>query len=163
MANITSNLIDQVVTPAQGTAVQGALTLINTTLAGVFRSLTDEERLSLFSLNVNNKVFVEEAIEEIGLHTTLLPAAVSLSQMQNDLELFEQLGSMETQLVDILNKVRDTKRRAGHEAYAMGLTGYTIFKALAASGVDEAKQPADRLGERFATSGGAAPEPPVTP
>jgi hypothetical protein len=61
---------------------------------------------------------------------------------------------MRTGLEGLLRKVRDSKRVAGHEAYVMALTIYTMFKSLAAVGVPGAQQSADRLGERFKQSGG---------
>lgn len=156
MANITTNLIDTNISVADRTTIQTSVSTILTTLNPYVRNLTDEERDRLLSLDVNNKVFVEEAIDEITNNGSILPTAISLGQLENDLELFNQLDSLESILQNMLDRVRDTKRLAGHEAYAMALTAYTIYKALANSGVEQAHTSAERLGQRFSGNGGTA-------
>lgn len=155
MANITTNLIDTNISPADRTTIQTAVNTIKTTLDPYVRNLTEEERDRLLSLDVNNKVFVEEALDEITNNGTMLPAAISASQIENDLALFNQLDSLESVLQNMLDRVRDTKRLTGHEAYAMALAAYTIYKALANSGVEAARTSAERLGQRFVNNGPA--------
>lgn len=156
MGNIDTNTINTTITVADRTTIQTAVDTIRTTLDPYLRTLTDEERERFLSLDVNNKVFVEEAIDEVSNNGAILPPAINVTFLQNDLDLFNQLDSLESILQNMLNRVRDTKRRAGHEAYAMGLATYTIYKALAASGVDEARGSADRLGQRFSGNGGTS-------
>jgi hypothetical protein len=158
MANISTNLLDVVLTPAEQVTIQTAITSIDTTLDPVEHTLTDEERASLLSLDVSNKVFAEEALEEAVNNGSMLPAAVNTTFLKNDLELYDQLAVIESQLENVLRKVKDAKRVAGHEAYAMALTVYTLYRSLAAVGVAGAQQSADRLGERFAQNGGGAPK-----
>ena len=163
MANISNNLSNTTI-PATGmVVVQGGLTAISTELDPILQTLTDEQRESLLSLNVDNKVFVEEALEEITSNGAILPSAVNATFLANDLAFFNQLNGLEGQLENLLQRIRDTKRVAGHEAYAMALTIYTLYKALAASGVAGAQASADKLGERFAQQGGGAPAGSNTP
>jgi hypothetical protein len=68
------------------------------------------------------------------------------------------LAGIESGLENLLRKVKDAKRVAGHEAYAMALTIYTLYRSLAAVGVPGAQQSADGLGERFTQNGGGAPK-----
>lgn len=154
MANITSNLLNTTIPVIDLGTVQTSLAGISTTLGGVLRALTDDERASLFSLDENNKVFVEEALNEITTNGALLPSAVSATFLASDLELFNQLDGLESQVENLLTRIKDTKRLAGHESYAMSLTIYTLYKSLAAVGVAGAQQSADRLGERFQQQGG---------
>jgi hypothetical protein len=93
------------------------------------------ERISFLSLDVNNKVFAEEALQEAVSNGSMLPAAVNTKFLKNDLGLYDQLDSIESQLEIVLRKVKDSKRVAGHEAYAMALTIYTLFRSLAAVSV----------------------------
>jgi hypothetical protein len=67
MANITNNFINSVLSPAGLTTIDTSVTNIDTTIGPVSHTLTDEERASYFSLDVNNKVFVEEALQEATL------------------------------------------------------------------------------------------------
>ncbi len=159
MANITSNLLNITLSAVDMATAQGAITTLDTTIDPVVRGLTDAERASLFSLDENNKVFVEEALFEITTNGAILPSAVSAAFLSSDLMLFNQLDGLESQLEGLLVKVKDTKRLAGHEAYAMSLTIYTLYKSLAAVGLVAAQQSAERLGERFAQQGGGAPAP----
>lgn len=156
MANITVDLVNDTISTADQTTISTAIANLNTALNAYVHPLTDEERDTLLSLDVNNKVFVEETINEITNNGAVLPPAISLSHLQNDLDLFNQLDSIESQLMNVLNRVRDTKRIAGHEAYAMALATYTIYKSLANAGVDGTRESAQRLGERFASSGAPA-------
>jgi hypothetical protein len=86
----------------------------------------------------------------------MLPSAVNVGALGNDLVLFKQLDGIEGQLEGLLRKVRDAKRVVTHEAYAMALTIHTMYRLLAAVGVPGVQQSADRLGERFAQTGGGA-------
>lgn len=157
MANITTNLLNITLTPAELGVLQGAITTIDAGLAPVVQGLTENERTSYFSLDENNKVFTEEALQEATVNGSMLPSAVNVGFLGNDLTLFNQLDGLESQLEGVLRKVRDSKRVVAHEAYAMALTIYTLYRSLAAVGVPGAQQSADRLGERFAQTGGGAP------
>jgi hypothetical protein len=77
MANISTNLLDIVLTPAERGTIQTAIGTIDTTLDPVEHTLTDEERASLLSLDVSNKVFAEEALEEALSNGSMLPSAVN--------------------------------------------------------------------------------------
>lgn len=166
MANISTNLLNVVLSATEQATVQTAITSIDTTIDPVEQTLTDEERVSYLSLDVNNKVFAEEALQEATSNGSMLPSAISTTFLSNDLTLFNQMDEIESQLENVLRKVKDAKRVAGHEAYAMALTIYTIYRSLAAVGVAGAQQSADRLGERFIQSGGGTPRsntPPANP
>lgn len=157
MGNISNNLVNGIIgQPALGVA-HTAIQTVGSSIAGVAHTLTDEERASYHSLDVNNKVFVEEALQEATNHSMMLPSAINVMFLSNDLTLFNETDELESLLEEQLRVVRDTKRVAGHEAYVMALTIYTLFRALAAAGVQGAQQSADRLGERFANNGGGAP------
>ena len=117
------------------------------------KALTDKQRGSYFSLDVENKVFADEAKEEITKNGAILPPVVSLAQLSNDIGLYEQIQQILTVIKNLVLQLSDTSRLAGHEAYTMSLTIHTLYKALAAAGVPGAQQSADRLGERFESIG----------
>jgi hypothetical protein len=158
MANISNNLVNNIMTPAEVAAAAGAVQTVDTSIASVAHTLIDEERGSYFSLDVNNKVFAEEALQEATSNGSMLPSAVNVTYLSNDLTAFNQLDSLESQLEGVLRKVRDSKRVVGHEAYAMALTIYTLYRSLAAVGIPGAQQSADRLGERFAQQRQGGPQ-----
>ena len=130
---------------------------ISTTLDTYLQTLTDAQRTSLHSLNVDNKVFVDEALSEVTNNGGILPDAVNAAELRKDVEFFEQLDDLISNLDNMRNQLSDTRRLAGHEAYSMSLTAYTLYKALATAGIPGAQQSADRLGERFTQNGAGGP------
>ncbi len=86
MSNLTENKLNTVIVAAD-------LTIINTSIATITSklpagSLTDEQRLSLKSIDVANKVFVEDVITEIGVSGAgIIPAFINPTFIQNDLTL----------------------------------------------------------------------------
>jgi hypothetical protein len=68
MPNITENRLNTVISAADEAALGTAGTTLETILAFLI-ALTDDERKSLFGLDVQNKVFVEEALQEIDANS----------------------------------------------------------------------------------------------
>ena len=152
MANITENRINTTIAAADITAISAAIATINTKLPFLL-ALTDEERASLLGLDVNNKVFVDEALDEMTNNSSVLPAFISTANLTNDVRLYEQLDTIESTLMNLLSKISDTKRVAGHEAYAVSLTAYNIYGMASSAGIPNARQSYDRLKARFAGQG----------
>ena len=148
MANITLNRLSTTISPADLTTVNNAGETIATTLSFLI-ALTEEERSSLFSLNVNNKVFVEEALEEAQNNGSILPAYINVAELEKDLTLFNQLGDILSFVRNMLSKLEDTQRLAGHECYATSLAIYQMYKSAAEAGIPGAAASYERLRERF--------------
>lgn len=155
MANITQNRIDHTIDATNLSTLNAAINTLHTTLSFLV-GLTDEERDSLSGLDVDNKVFVDEAFDEISNNPNnpaILPPFINSGYLKNDITLFEQLDSIESELKNLLTRISDTKRLAGHEAYAMSLTAYNLYAMASAAGIPGAKQSYDRLKVRFAGQG----------
>lgn len=148
MSNVTVNRVNGSILAADITAINNNIAAITAKIpAG---SLTPEERDSFPSLDVDNKVFVEDVITEIGINGAgIIPAFVNPQFIQNDLTLFEQLDVIEASLSSLLVKVSDVKRLAGMEAYGMSLVAYKLFDAANQAGLPGAKQAYDKLKARF--------------
>ena len=158
MANITENIVNTTITPADETTIGTNTAALMTLLQPYLATLTDEQRASLFSLKEENLVFAYLALQQAQSLGNLLPPALSslVANLGNDLELHNQLTDLENTFIkQVAQKVADTKRRAGHEAYVGGLAVYKIIEALSAVGVDGAKAAYDILKERFANQGGS--------
>lgn len=161
MANLTENKINQVIVAADITAINTSIATITSKIpAG---SLTDEERAGLQSLDVDNKIFVEDAINEITISGTgIIPAYINPTFIQNDLALFEQLDQIESSLVNLLQKVSDVKRIAASEAMGMSNAVYKLYEAANTAGIPGAKQAYDKLKVRYQRSGaGRTPDAPI--
>ena len=152
MSNITENRLNTVLAAADIAAINTAITAITAKLpAG---SLDDDQRHVLKSIDVNNKVFVEDTLIELGISGAgIIPAFINQAFIQNDLTLFEQLDGVEASLLNLLQKIADLKRICGHESYSAALTVYKIYEAANLAGIPGAKQAYDKLKARFDAQG----------
>jgi len=153
MSNLTENKINTVLTAANISSINASIASIAALLpAG---SLTEEQRSALKSIDVENKVFVEDVITEIGVSGAgIIPPFINPVFIQNDLTLFEQMDGIEAGLLNLLQKISDIKRICGDEGYGMGLAAYRIFDAANQAGIPGAKQAYDKLKPRFDAQGG---------
>lgn len=153
MGNITENKLNMIISAVD-------LTAINTNIASISAklpvgSLTDDQRMNLKAINVDNKIFVEDALTELTVNGQgLFPAFINADNIKNDITLFNQLETIESGLNTLLQKISDLKRIAGDEAYTGGLMVYRIFESANTAGMNSAKQPYEKLRARFITQGG---------
>ncbi len=148
MSNLTQNRLNTTLTAAAVTSINTSITAIGAQLpAG---SLTDEERTGFRSIDVNNKIFVEDTITEMGISGAgIIPPFLNAAVIQSDLTLFGQLDSIESNLTNLLRHVTDLKRICGSEGYDNGLAVYRIYEAAAMAGIPGAKESYDKLKQRF--------------
>lgn len=155
MPNLNFNRMNVTATSEQINAVKAALQTINTNLP-FLTGLTPEERITLPSINVSNKIFTEDAINAGINNPTLIPSYVSVAHMQNDLTLFQQLDELIILTKQTLEKLEDTQLLAGNEAYTSALAVYKLFASAAEAGVPGADTVYGQLRERFAQNGSSA-------
>jgi hypothetical protein len=155
MANINDNRVNLTLTPAQLTTVSTAISSLNSTLS-MLLALTDDERASLLGINVDNKQFVDETLEEMTNNGAILPTYLNVQNLQKDVQLFEQLDGLHSQLMNVVQKISDTRRLAGHESYNMSLAVYKMYEAATQMGIPNARQSYDRLKQRFQQSSGSS-------
>lgn len=161
MSNLTNNRLNITATPAQITAVKTALATATTNLPFLI-GLTVEERIALPAIDVNNKIFTEDAITAGVNNAAMLPAYLSVTNMQSDLTLFTQLEEVIALVKQLLEKLEDTQLLAGSESYSSALALYKLFGSAAESGVPGADAIVAQLRQRFANQGGSG-TPPVQP
>lgn len=154
MGNITENKLNIVITVADLAAINTNIAAINSKLpAG---SLTDDQRMNLKSINVDNKVFVEDAITEMTVNGAgIMPAFLNATHLQNDITLYDQLDTIESGINTLKQRIADLKRIAGDEAYTGGLMVYRIFESANSAGLNQAKQSYEKLRTRFNAQGNA--------
>jgi hypothetical protein len=161
MANLTNNRINTTATPAQITAAKAAIQTINTSLPFLI-GLTTEERIQLPAIDVSNKTFTEDAINAGLNNASLLPAYISVPNMQSDLSLFTQLDEIIVLVKQTLEKLEDTQLLAGSEAYTSSLMLYKLFGSAADAGMPGADAVVAQLKMRFMGQGGSG-TPPTDP
>lgn len=158
MANLQNNRLNVTATAEQMTAVKTALQTINTNLPFLV-GLTDTERSSLSSMDVNNKTFTEDALNSANNNPTLVPAYINVANLQNDLTLFSQLDEILLLARQLCERIEDTKILAGSEAYEAARLFYQASKTAAEAGVPGADAVVSQLSARFSNQGGSGQQP----
>lgn len=93
----------------------------------------------------------------------MLPGYLSVSGVQTDMKLFNQLDELVPMVRKQLEKLEDTRFLAGSEAYTTALMIYKLFGAAAESGIPGADAIVAQLRERFTSNGNTPNNPPVNP
>jgi hypothetical protein len=148
MSNVTENKINTTILAADMTAIKVAIDTVAAKIpAG---TLTPDQRSTFLSMDVDNKVFVEDCINEVAISGTgIIPAFINSVSLQNDLTLFEQMDIVEANLNNLLQKVKDVKRICADEAMSSSNAIYKIYEMAAVGGVNGAQQAYDKLKVRY--------------
>lgn len=160
--NITHNRIDLVMPPADLTTVKQHITdaaAVTPWLIG----LEDDEKKGMPGINVQNKQFVEDCLNEMAAEPGILPSFIDPTKVKTDFVLFTQLEEVAIRLEDYLDKVRDTQYLAGAEAYAICLIYYRLVEAAAKAGLPGADERYRRLKVRFEAQGDRQTPPATQP
>lgn len=156
MSNTNQNLLNQTLAALAITEIMDALTTVASALPDA--TLTDEQRRSLNAISVNNKVFAEEVLDEMNTNPiAAITATYNKDFLANDIQLFEQVESILSRMMDIIQRLEDVKRLAGHEAYGLATAAYGMWEVMARTGVPGAQASFDRLKLRYAGQGGGRP------
>ena len=159
MSNLSENRINVVLAAADITAINTAIaTILSKVPANT--TLTDEQRLSYNAINVANKVFAEDCYTEAQQNGSgIMPGFINLTNMQNDLTVFDQLDLIESALNNVTQRIADAKRIAGHEGYGQSNVIHDAFKTANNSGIPNAKASYDKLKVRFEAQGNSTGRP----
>ena len=156
MANPNENRINITITPVDVTAIDNGFTGINTALDAYTQALTEQERESLFSVAEENEVFSDDALQQGQVLSAQLPPLVQtiVNNLKRDSDLHVQLDKiMNTQLLPLLLRVKDTRRLVSHERYVQALAVYSMIEAGAKMGLPGFQAAYDILKVRFASQG----------
>lgn len=115
--------------------------------------LTPGERQTLPKMDVNNKIFVEDALNAAKSNSQVLPAYLNLNELQLDKQGFERLDEIVLLTAQLAQKLRDTQILMGSEAYVSALTIYRLFESATRDGVPGAKAVYEQLAGRFRGQG----------
>lgn len=154
MANVTENRVNAILTAADLAAITAAAATIGSKIPSI--TLTDDERLTYLGMDVDNKVFVEDCISEMGIvGPGVLPAFMTPALIQTDLTLYEQMDEILNQLANLTQRAEDVKRVAGSEGYGMATAVYNNLGLAAKYGLPNTQQAHDKLKVRFVVKTGA--------
>ncbi len=160
MANIMQNRVDAILDPKSMQSIFDNISAVIGSIPNIANlTLNDDERTSLSSLDVNNKVFVEDVIEALKQNgEDIMPASINVRQIENDLTLFTQMDKIHGHLSDALQRIEDLRRIAASEAYSASTVVYGIYGLSAQSGIPGAQASYNKLKERYKNQGGGAPK-----
>ena len=160
MSNVMKNRINTVLS-------QNTVDLINNSLQTIIKqlpeqgtiTLEDQDRYSLESLNVDNKAFVEDAIDEVRMRGNgIIPIFITADMMAVDLAMYSQLDRIYASVKDVLQRIEDMRRIVASEAYGVARVSYGIFDTAAQAGMPGAQAAYDRMKPRYKDNGGGAPK-----
>jgi hypothetical protein len=152
MSNITNNRINVTILPAvQNSAIQHIRDAAD--LLPFLVGLVADEKKSMQGINLSNKQFVEDCLNEMDLEPGILPTFIDPNSVRNDYQLWLQLDQIKLATHDLLDKLSDTQYLAGAEAYKVCLIYYRLVEAAAKAGLPGADERYNRLKERFKDQG----------
>lgn len=142
---ITLNL-----TPAQLTAVDRAITSIETTLTELV-ALAPLERRRLKTMGRKSETFCRETLTVMQHNPQLVNPALGLEAATGDLEALDALRPRRQRIQRLLERMEDTEALLGGDVMAAALEAYGLLKVSGrAQGLTSLRQ---ELGARFKAQG----------
>lgn len=118
--------------------------------------LSDDDRRSLQKMDDGRKPFVEKCVDFASHNLALDPGSGLIERAPNDISLYSFLSSVENELLQLLEMVRDTKQLAGAEAYEVARMVYLKAKMNVQMGIPGSQSIVDELGQLYKQNGTAA-------
>lgn len=152
------NRIDVTIAPELKTTILQAVNTARTAMPFLIK-LSDTDRQSLQMMNDGRKPFVEKCIDLASRNTSLDPGSSLLEQAPKDIELYTFLASLENELQQLMEMVRDTRQLAGAEAYEVARFVYMKAKMNEKLGQPGSKAIVDELSKLFKQNGAQVKTP----
>ncbi|MCL6102435.1 MAG: hypothetical protein M1292_08090 [Bacteroidetes bacterium] len=111
--------------------------------------LSKAERDALLKIDDGRKPFVEKSIELATRNAELDPGLGLLADAPKDVDLYSFLFTLENDLNQLLESVRDTKQLAGAEAFKVARLVYDKAKMNVKLGIPGSQAIVDELGKLF--------------
>ena len=111
--------------------------------------LSKNGRDALQTIDDGRKPFVEKSIDQATRNTELDPGMDLLGTASSDVELYSFLNTLEYDLNQLLESVRDTKQLAGAEAFKVARLVYDKAKMNVKLGIPGSQASVDELGKLF--------------
>jgi hypothetical protein len=158
---MTQNLVTLNLTDAQLTAVDAALTVLETQLAGLV-TLSAPARRTVRRMGPKSEAFCRQTMRVLEQNPQIVPANVPVADAIADLTAQEQLRPRMIRLSRLSERASDTDVALGSDVMTVALQGYSLLKLTGRTeGLDPLRK---ELSVRFAKSSRRAVQPvPVTP
>jgi hypothetical protein len=146
--NVMDNRIHVTFPPENRESVFQAVRNVKSGLPFLIK-LSKNERDALQKIDDGRKPFVEKCIELATRNTELDPGLDLLATAPSDVELYSFLNTLENDLTQLLESVRDTKQLAGAEAFKVARLVYDKAKMNVKLGIPGSQATVDELGKLF--------------
>src|SRR4051794_33139689 len=124
---MTQNLVTLNLTDAQITAVNAALTELETQLAGLI-SLSTPAKRSARKMGQKSEAFCRQTLRVLGQNPQIIPPNVPLADAQGDLTALDALRPIMVRLSRLNSRASDTEIGLGSDVMAFALRGYSLLK-----------------------------------
>ena len=145
-------------TQAQKTATLAALTSLETELSANMSNLSPEERRRYGSINEQNKLFVNKALDYYNSQPTLSSSDVDWAEFHNDHSSREFIEGVMARLQELLTGLNNNKILHDSDNYQAALTDYGYSQYKAGTKAPGFENKANELGQFFRRN---APTPPA--
>jgi hypothetical protein len=119
--------------------------------------LSDTDRETLQKLSDGRKPFVEKALDFASRNAAISPGPGMVEAGVLDINLYSFLATAETELLQLVEMVRDTKQLAGAESYITARFIYQKAKMALKMGEPGMQTIVDELGKLFKQTQAAQP------
>ena len=158
---MTQNLATLNLTDAQITAVNAALTELETQLGGLI-SLSAPTKRSARKMGQKSEAFCRQTLRVLAQNPQIVPPNVALTDAVADLNALDALRPILVRLSRLSERASDTEIGLGSDVMMVALQGYGLLKLTGrGEGLEPLRQ---QLGERFAKAprqSQPAPDAPV--
>ena len=154
---MTQNLITLNLTDAQLTAVDAALTELETQLAGLI-ALSATQKKSLRRMGPKSEAFCRDTLHVLDQNPLIVPPGVALAEANAGFQTLDGLHPRLIRLSRLSARGADTETALRSDIMSVALQGYNLLKTVGRSqGLDPMRR---ELSGRFAGQGRRAVEPP---
>ncbi|ALN57209.1 hypothetical protein GLE_1857 [Lysobacter enzymogenes] len=151
------NLIDLTLSPESLAAIDEALAVLESHLAGLV-ALPLEQRRQLTKMGDKSEAFCRQAVNVMNENPGILPRNFEVEALRRDLILLDTLRPRALRLTRLHERVRDTETALGSDLMTNSLEGYAFLKIAGKSeGLEALRQ---MLSARFNRTSAKRAEPP---
>ena len=161
---MSQNLISLELSDEDITAINAALTEIETRLAGRLVGLDTSARRRLTKMGDKSEAFVRQTLMVLEQNPDVVPPALGLAEAQADIRALDALRPILARMERLDRRMNDSEMALGSDAMNVALEGYALLKVSGRTRGLETLSNA--LSERFtrrSSTGGTQPEPEPAP
>jgi hypothetical protein len=153
---MTQNLVSLKLTDTQLTAVDAALTELETQLGGLI-ALSGPQKRSIRKMGEKSEAFCRQTLRVMEQNPQIVPPNVTVADAVADLTALDLLRPRLVRLSRLSERASDTDTALGSDVMSAALQGYGLLKL---TGRSEGLEPLRReLSSRFAKSPRQQPQP----